>query len=345
MKRIGRIIGFIIAFVIVVLILTLMLKQPSGIRVLLNEAKTKDYDTLIIGESHSESGYNPYIISEELNCNAVNISRRKIPIIFLYYMIAEANTDNKIKTVVLDIDPQYWIVTNNHTPGEDMNLFPYLTGIKKWRFFAEYFKDAIWPDKFPLLFADYTLTKESVNRIPLALKAKFNSDYIANNDNAMDSVNEYLSTDKVFMYCGRGYYFGENYVENTNQSWQYDNDIQPKNIEILDRIKKYCEDNNIRLICTQSALSPTLLHQVRIGNIHDDFSALLKERGIEYYDFNYAKKEYLDRTDADYVDLEEHMMGELSTRQTKLLTEILKSDDKDKYFYNNIDEVLTNYSK
>lgn len=331
-------------FIIVVLVFTFMLKQPSGIRVLLHDAKTEDYNTLIIGESHGESGYNPFIISEELKCNAVNISRRKIPIIFLYYMIAEANTDKKIKTIILDIDPQYWIVTSNHTPGEDMNLFPYLSGTKKWRFFAEYFKEAIWPNTFSLLFADYMLTEESVKRIPLALKAKTNIDYIRNNDKAMEAVNEFLGTNKVFNYCGRGYYYGVNYVENGNQSWQYDNDIQSKNIEILDRIVNYCNENEINLICTQSALSPSLLHRVRIGNIHDDFSTLLQERGIDFYDFNYAKKEYLDRTDADYVDLEEHMMGELSSRQTKLLSEIMKSDNKDVFFYRNVDEVLDNYT-
>ena len=338
MKPIKRIVGFTIVFVAVVLALTLLLKPPSGLRVLLNEAKTNEYDTLIIGQSHSESGYNPYIISDELNCNAVNISRRIIPINFIYYMIVEANKDGQYKTVILDIDPQYWIVANNRGWGDDMNLFPYLTGLRRWK----YFKEVMWADQYSVLFTDYNISYEHLKKIPYAVKAKCNLDYISNNKNAMNHVNEYLGTNNAFIYMGRGYYYGVNYVTNTNVGWQYDDSVQAENIEILDRIVEYCRENNIRLICTESALAPSLLNKIDLGKAHDEFGELLKQRGIDYVDFNYAKKEYLDRTDWDYVDLEEHEMGELSSRQSKLLCEILKSEDKVKYFYVTYDEVLAN---
>ena len=339
MRTFRRILGFVIAFILSVGIFMFLFTPPSGIRVLLNQAKQGDYDTLIMGESHAECGYNPYIISDGLNVNAVSVARRITPINNIYYILREANVDDKYKTVILDIDPYYWRLDQTRDPGQDMNLMLYLTGMKRW----EYFKDVIWPDRFIKLYCDYQLTWENIEKIPNCVGAKFDKDYIENNDSAMNAVNKYLKSDTAFAYEGRGFLRGVDRAPDLGwEDWEFKGDVEQANIESLAQIKSYCDEHGIKLICVQSALIPSRLSTQNMGDVHDYFDNMLGSFGIEFYDFNYGKAEYLKRTDLDYVDADGHMMGDIADKQSRLLVEVLKSDNPKQYFYNSYDEVLAN---
>ena len=339
MRTFRRILGFIIAFAISVGIFSFLLTPPSGIRVLLNQAKEGNYDTLIMGESHAECGYNPYIITDGIGHETVSVARRITPINNIYYILREANVDDKYKTVILDIDPYYWRLDQTRDPGQDMNLMLYLTGAKRW----EYFKKYIWPDRFVKLYCDYQLTWENIQKIPNCVRAKFDKDYIENNDAAMNAVNRYLKSDTAFTYEGRGFLRGVNRAPELGwEDWEFKNDVEQSNIDSLEQIKAYCDEHGIKLICVQSALIPSRLKTQNMGDVHDYFVNMLSARGIEFYDFNYGKWEYLHRTDNDYVDADGHMMGEIADRQSRLLVDVLKSDNPQQYFYNSYDEVLAN---
>ena len=340
MRTSKRLIGFILSFVVVVVVLSLCFTPPSGIRLLMHEAKDTKYDTIILGQSHGECGYNPYIISDELGCEAMVVSRRLTPLNNMYYILKEINKDNHIKTVILDIDPYYWRLGQNRDYGTDMDLFYRLSGLNRW----EYFKDVIWGDQFMRLFCDYYISLENIKLIPKALKAKFNKEYILNEDSAMVYVDEYLKSDNAYEYKGRGYLYGVNRAPELGwEIWQFDNDVTEENLQSFRDINEYCNQNGISLICVQSALTPTRLHQQNMGDVHDYFTNLCDLYNIDFYDFNYAKKEYLNRTELDYVDADGHPMGELSDRQTKLLCELVKSSNKGEFLYNDYSEVLINY--
>ena len=339
MRTFRRILGIVIVFALSVGIMSFLLTPPSGIRVLLKQAQEGDYDTLIMGQSHAECGYNPYIISDGLDVNAVSVARRITPINNIYYILQEANLNKKYKTVILDIDPYYWVLDQTRDLGTDMNLMPHLTGMRRYH----YFREAVWPQRFVMLFCDYALTGENIAKIPNCVGAKLDSDYIANNDSAMNAVNKYLKSDTAFDYEGRGFLRGVNRAPDL--AWaptEFKGHVEDDNIYDLQRIKAYCDENNIRLICTQSALNPYRLRAQDMSEVHDYFTDLLGSMGIEFYDFNYAKSEYLYRTDEDYVDVDGHMMGNIADRQSQLFVEVLKSDDKSQYFYNTYDEVLSN---
>ena len=64
------------------------------------------------------------------------------------------------------------------------------------------------------------------------------------------------------------------------------------------------------------------------------------EYNVPFYDLNYLKDEYLSRTDDDYVDLDGHMMGKLAERQSMVLGQILISDNKEVFFYDNFEDVM-----
>lgn len=337
MRTFRRILGFVIALILSIGIMSFLLTPPSGIRVLLNEAKKGDYSVLIMGQSHAECGYNPYIISDGLNEKTVSVARRITPINNIYYILQEANVDGKYHTVILDIDPYYWRLDQTRDAGTDMNLMSHLSGTRLYH----YFREAIWPERFIRLFCDYQLTWENILKIDDCVSAKINRDYIDNKDDAMQVVNRYLKSDNAFKYEGRGFLRGvDRAAELGWELWQFEGDVEPDNIYDLTRIKQYCDERGIRLICVQSALIPTRLRQQNMGDVHDYFTELLDSMGIEFYDFNYARWEYLYRSDMDYVDADGHMMGDIADRQTALLVDVLKSDDSKQYFYDSYDEVL-----
>ena len=336
-KTIIKILGFIAIFVLSVALLSFLLTPPSGIRVLLKQAKEGDYDVLIMGQSHAECGYNPYIISDGLDVNAVSVARRVTPINNIYYILQEADVDHKYNMVILDIDPYYWVLDQTRDSGSDMNLMPHLTGMRQYH----YFREAIWPQRFTMLFCDYMLSGENIAKIPSCVSAKFDKDYRENNDNAMLAVNRYLKSDTAFTYEGRGFLYGVNRAPDLGwEPFEFNGTIEQDNLDYLIRIKQYCDDNNIRLICTQSALNPYRLRIQNMGEIHDYFDNMLGSMGIEFYDFNYAKAEYLHRTDEDYVDMDGHMMGGVADRQSNLFVEVMKSENREQFFYNSYEEVL-----
>jgi hypothetical protein len=92
----------------------------------------------------------------------------------------------------------------------------------------------------------------------------------------------------------------------------------------------------------QSALPPYRVQNENMDEVHEYFTELCSEYQVPFYDLNYLKNEFLSRTDDDYVDLDGHMMGELADRQSAVLGQILISENKEAFFYDNYDDVLNN---
>lgn len=151
MRTFKRIAGFIIVNLIVVVSLTFMLAQPSVLKILLKEAKNAECDTLIIGESHGETSYDPYVMSDVTGNQVFNLSRRLMPVANLCYIMEEANVNGQYKRVILDLDPSYWDNDHKGTFGSDTNLLFRLTG-NRW---VDYIKNILMKDNYNDTFADY----------------------------------------------------------------------------------------------------------------------------------------------------------------------------------------------
>ena len=137
-----------------------------------------------------------------------------------------------------------------------------------------------------------------------------------------------LGTTDRYKYLGRGFRYG---LKKSGVEWpKFDfskGNIKQENIEAFKKIAEYCKDNDIELICVQSALPPYRLQNENMDEVHEYFTELCSEYQVPFYDLNYLKDEYLSRTDDDYVDLDGHMMGELADRQSAVLGQILISEN------------------
>ena len=337
MRIFKKLLGFIIVNLIVIVSLTFTLAQPSVLKVLVKEAKNGEYNTLIVGESHGETSYDPYVISDITGSQTINLSRRLMPVVNLSYIMEEANAKGQYKRVILDLDPSYWDADHKGTFGTDTNLLCRLTG-SRW---YEYVKNILIKDNYNDTFADYYLNASTVNRIPQNLKCKLNTPYLTGDESSIKNTYSIIGINSNFEYIGRGFRYGLKKSGVEWPSWDFnENNIKSENLEAFRKIVVYCKDNDIELICVQSALPPYRLQNENMDEVHDYFTELCGKYDVPFYDLNYLKKEYLSRTDDDYVDLDGHMMGTLADRQSAVLGQILISENKDAFFYDNYSDVL-----
>lgn len=330
---------FILFNSLIFAILTFTLSQPSFLKATLAEAKQDDFQVLIVGQSHSETSIDPYLLGEKISKQAFNLSRRCMPLQNLYYLIAEANKDKHATTVILDIDPVYWTGEEEITPGLDTNLISLLTGTRR----SDYFFDVICQTNFAKAVGDYS--DSALKKIPETLKAKL-SYYQVSRDEYISHVNDWVGTGKTYNYIGRGFRYGIKY---SGIDWpsplEFRRDcVKASAVQVFQKIVHYCEQNNIRLVCIQSALPPYRIQSENVDAVHDYFTELCFNYGVPFYDFNYVKREYLGQSDSDYVDLDGHMMGQLAERHTAIIAEVLCSDSPENYFYTSYDDVLQHIS-
>lgn len=337
MQTFKKITGFIIINIIVIILLTFMLAQPSVLKILMKESKNQEFDTLIIGESHGETSYDPYIISDVTDSQVFNISRRLMPVVNLSYILEEANKNDQYKRVILDLDPSYWDGDHRGEFGSDTALLFRLTGKRQY----DYIKNILIKDNYNDSFADYNVSIDTVKRIPKNLKCKLNKDYITNSEESIQNTYSIIGVAGSFEYRGRGFRYGVKKSGIEWPSWKFEEkNIKEENLDAFKKIVKYCTDNNIELVCVQSALPPSRLQNENMDEVHEYFAELCKNNNVPFYDLNYLKDEYLSRTDDDYVDLDGHMMGKLAQKQSEILGQILISEDKEVFFYDNYEDVL-----
>lgn len=337
MRIFKRIMGFVIVNLIVAILMTFMLAQPSVLRILMKEAKSQEYNTLIIGESHGETGYDPYIMSNVTGNEVINLSRRLMPVVNLSYILEEANKNGQYKRVILDLDSTYWEDDHHGVFGADTNLFFRLTGSRR----LDYVKNVLVNDNYNDTFADYSFNVENIKKIPLNLKCKMNKNYWVGEDSFIDNIYNIMGLNDNFGYKGRGFRYGLKKSGIEWPSWKFNNkNVKEENLEAFKIIVKYCVDNDIELVCVQSALPPSRLQNENMDEVHEYFLELCKNSNVPFYDLNYLKDEYLSRTDDDYVDLDGHMMGKLAQKQSEVLGQILISEDKEAFFYDNYEDVL-----
>lgn len=338
MRTFKKIAGFIIVNLIVVVSLTFMLAKPSVVKLLMKEAKNVECDTLIIGESHAVNGYNPLALSNKTGHEVFNISRGLMPLPNLSYILEEVNVDSQYKRVILDLDASYFEDDNKGNIGTDTCLLFKLTGNRQF----SYIKNILLKENYNDIFADYNADASTVKQIPRNLKCKLRKSYFTGGELAIQSTYSMIvSAVGCYDYASRGFLRGikKSDAEYVSKYFE-ENNIKQENVEAFKKIVKYCKDNDIELICVQSALPPYRLQNENMDEVHEYFIELCSEYNVPFYDLNYLKNEYLSRTDDDYVDLDGHMMGELADRQSMVLGQILISENKEAFFYDNYDDVL-----
>lgn len=301
-----------------------------------------NYDTVILGASHARSAIDPHYLDDELGVNAINVAIPGETVWDSYYLIQDIDRKNDIKTLILDVDYQYW----NKEQPENHFTKPF---IYQQMAFSPVKLKYLWDNQSTIdirnVFTKRLSYNCEVSAVQKNLKRKFSKAYQA------FSLETATVDGADGPYKGKGFFYrkvsgqqpgGEGYL----QSWiglekcGLDQDV----IDVFTKMKQYCDDNGIRLICVSSPVTPSAVKRLGMHTVHRNLAEVFNQMGVEYYDFNLTRNSVLPRTDLDYGDLEGHMGGELAEQYSSILSDVVADSmdgavDRSKYFYQTFNEM------
>lgn len=348
MKKAGpwiRVVGFIIGTVLLILLCDFAFAQTGYVRYVLSyfEKTSDNINTLVLGASHARSAIDPQKIDDVNGTNSFSLAIPGETVKDSYYVLEEACRSKNIKTVIFDIDYQYWMEPQGEGYFQEpfiYNQFEWKSPVK-WQYMVQ--------NMFNLDIRN-ALTKRNVylctpSAVVTNVKQKLSQEYKDADIYSLDV------SDANGPYIGKGFFSritsgglpgGDAYVDGWigRQNDGFDTGV----VEKFRKIKKYCDDNGIELICVTSPITPSVMKKLGMEKVDEKFNEFFEKNNITYYNFNKARFDVLNRTDKDYGDKEGHMGGELAEMYSQVLAEVLKGHfdntlDKSKYFYDTFEQM------
>ncbi len=347
MQTFRRVLIFVLVLILSSAGLEFVIAQPSAMKIILKEAQNEKYDTVILGQSHGETGFNPVVFDDEMKANekstaTINCSRRLLPLGDQYYYLKQiADKNNNTKRVFFEIDPTYWQGKDAFYAGRDANAISICSFFDK----IDYVKTVLLNRNYNDTFFNYCVNEDTIGNNLKYVKCKLSRDYRNNDEKAINDIYEAIGVSKAYQYIGRGYRKGvarndsEYFVTSFNES-----KVLESTISAFDRLRNYCDNNEIELVCVISAIPIARLcdEKENYSEVHRYFHEFCNKRNIKFFDMNFVKSEYLERLgdESDFTDKDGHMMGTFADRQTKALSLIYTNENQNEFFYSDYNQLL-----
>lgn len=329
--------------------------QTGYVRFIINEAEKEEtnYDTIILGASHCRGAIDPAKLDEQLGTNALNMAIPGETVEDSYYILKDVASHNDIKTVIFDVDYQYWMYEQPTAHFTRSFIYQQL--------------------RSPFVKAEYLLNNRDVmdmrNVLATRLSWSISPSSVSRNVSMktsqayQDVTIESAYAENGFVEGADGPYVGKGFFD--RQGTEYgklppgadyvstwvgrSDDALDENVKaVFKKMAEYCSDNGIRLICVTSPITPTIVETLRMDYAHETLTGYITgECGVEYYDFNDALMSFIPRSDCDYGDQEGHMGGKLAESYSESLGVFLKDAwdgnyDSSKYFYASFQSMFDN---
>lgn len=303
---------------------------------------TQDYDTVIIGASHAKVSTNPVLLDQNADTCSINMAISGETVKDSFYLLEETCRNNDVKTVILDIDYQYYF----NPPREGFYSESFFESQIRW---SSPVKWQYTLENLQYLDVRNTFTRGVVcsyepAEICVNVKQKLSKSYKEADIASLDSP--------AGTYIDRGYFYmnpvnalgGQDVIDRWKD--RSNECVRGYPLRYLNRIIKYCRDNDIDLICVTSPITPSSIKKLHMENVHSTINAILEKNNVPYYDFNMTRLDILPREDEDFIDYEGHMNGEFAKEYSALLGQIIKKHNNDidveKYFYSSYDQLYEN---
>ena len=282
---------------------------------------------IFVGQSRGETNINPYILDSYLNYKTYNLCRRFVQLPDIRYVVSEANSNNNIQVVVLDVDQLYFYNTDIDYFG-DAYMYPHITNIyEKLR----YTKSLLNKD-YRIMLMRYTVEgmddlKESKER----MKDKLSERYREYSFDAVTNKNSH------HIYMGRGYWKGVEMSDKTVEGSSWNKDlITTEAIKSVADMADYCDKKGITVLAVHAPVPHERFTEAEHNSQKEYFEDMFGDYGLKYIDFNFIKKDYLTWDENGYTDLEGHMMGKMADKYSEVLgtvlNEYLNGGDIEEYF-------------
>lgn len=293
------------------------------------------YDTIILGASHGRSAIDPDKIDFVLGTNTLNVCIPGETVKDSYYLLLEAARTNNIENLILDVDYQYYLGSQDEGYFEEAFIYNQLpwTSYVKWKYILDNMNNL----DFRNAISKRDVYRHSASDIKANIVQKFSEDYLKANIYKLDVE------DCGGPYEGKGFFYRlqtDNFYNGflDDDVFAYDTEVADVSREYFEKIKKFCDENGINLICVTSPITPSSYNTLHIVEVHKTMSDFFNSYGVTYIDYNMTSQDVLSRSDSDFVDAEGHMCGVLAERYSALLAQNL-SELKDKDISQILDEV------
>lgn len=309
---------------------------PSGyIRIILHTLNNSEenYDCIILGASHGRSAINPYKLDEKLGTNALNLCIPSGTMEDTYYLLKESCRNNDPKTVILDLDYQYWYKLAENDFSDAFIYYQLEPSMVK----AEYFANNLLTKDFRITFSRWSNYINNFKNMKSKVSQKLSDGYDEyDTEGATIKGADGPYVGKGFFYRGPGGHGARGFI--TREYWK-PSVVDNKVVKQFENIVDYCKDNGIRLICITSTITPATVLTGDSEASSKYFTELAAKNGVEYYDFNLLRQDVMPRGNLDFGDWEGHMTGQLADVYSSIMGSVIKEVeegklDRTKYFYN-----------
>lgn len=297
-------------------------------------------DNIYLGSSHVHYNIKPEILDAVSGENNYNLATGLQPMNTSYYLLKEASKENRISHVYLELScglttgeygkiktyeqlPNSWRVLDYVNPS--FNKLQWMLDISE----PKYYYLSFFPSRrYYKEFLDGAYIAGQLQNKAANEETKWKGGYV---------YKGYRHTEAVIdgMYCQKG------------KSVSFDeNPITDEVIEYLIRIIDFCKKNEIGLTLFTSPITDCELYNFENYDFWgNQIRKLAIESGVNYYDFNLCKTEYLDLSDEHNWREHNHLNTWGAEIYTQFLGQVFEEEksgtsDVEQYFYNDYQQKL-----
>lgn len=312
-KNIERFIGFCALIFVLIgeeYILEYLLVDDAGSfeRIVMHDFYecTENIDNLYIGSSHVFCDLDPVILDNINGKNNFNLATSAQPLIASYYLLIEADKRHDLDCVYLDL----WnglIVEGNAKWKEPEKLLTSWQVLDQMEFSCNKLKWVLDSTEYRYVYLSMFPSIRYKNRL---MDFEYLAQQLRNK-----TQNDYLNYNDFPGYIHKGYGYTDHktddlYCETSVKVMEKPRKLSQTAEEYLIKIIDYCNKRDIKLRLCANPVSDWLLC---LEGDYDYYVMQMRELasryGLEYYDFNLCKKEYLDLGDNNYWSDTNHLNG------------------------------------
>ena len=356
-KYLSRIIGVLGALLIFYMICNTLnyiyVEEDSWGRILWHNSFEDDrkIDNIYLGSSHVYCNINPELLDEINGQYNFNMASGAQLLNGSYHLLKEADKNNVLSHVYLELYYDCSVINNFNSSSEIINIGYYHnfknTDYMKLSFNKiEYMLSIAGAEKYVDIFFPFSRYRTKLDNwdyIRQTMESKGTTAYVN-----FEQHNEYVDGNGIFEYKEQGYQYNtRKFLDKQRLYKQYkilgENPIGEKSEKYLRRIISYCQKRDIPITLFVSPIDELQLISVEhYDNYINQVRKIAREYGIEFYDFNLTKEEYLDIQHGKYFRDIDHLNYKGADIFTPFFSKVVSGtpSENEKYFYASYEEKL-----
>lgn len=286
-------------------------------------------DTLYCGTSVAYCAYNPVVLDEDLGTSSFNLGTASQPCIGTYYLVRETVEKNPVRQIYLTLSIP--TLKAERRPERYLSAYETMRSMK-------------WKLAYLAAVGDNDLTTQALfysTRVDpeLYLYLKKVRSNIKNKLRPGKKVEGY--EERGFRSCEKYYCSEGELINSENNFWHGDQgaaQLDPEAVTYMKKLAKFCEKEDIKLTLVVVPWSQDYIDAA--GDLDDMDRVcreLAQEMGVDYYNFLLYRGRQKVFTDHLFKD-EQHLNTTGGNMFSKLLADVVTSEDPDSYFYESMAE-------